>query len=753
MKRKRFWFGLLLFVVTGLLWLGSIRAVTHVRDRTMEIVDHETYVEEPEKSSSAPADPLISNGPIRIPSPNPDPGMPDLTDPNVVRLLQETDQEDLLEILARLRAGESPEDIRPASKKVPDGRARVVSMEQFTELARRDNVPGALGVREVKFLCVDVESNEPKVYLINTKRYPYHHCYVRDVLRHTSSLSKFKSLTYNRQHGRRYLAGSLIAHENFQREDGGRGIFTMEFWPTDNVPFHYISTAHKLVSTALEFASEHVYYHPNGETQEETFESEKQLYNESDIPVIFSNALFGKFRFSPLNRGVAFGLLKVAKPSATYSARDIVVFRTLPNDLSLTAGIITEVPQTPLSHVNLKAQQNGIPNAYIKDAISNPEISPLIGSYVRYEVTNDGYTLERADPLEVEAFLESIRPKKAPELDRDLTIAEIVPLSRIGFHDAPAFGVKAANVAELGRFLPSQSVPHGFAIPFYYYDVFMKYNGFYDEARAMYEKEDFKKDPEIRKERLKLFRKKIRAGLLPDTLMTEFQELFDSFPSGTTPRCRSSTNNEDLENFNGAGLYNSCTHREDEGHLSKSIKQVWASLWTYRAFEERDFYRVDHQQVAMGVLVHPNYEEEQANGVGITRNIFDPRWPGFYVNVQVGEDLVTNPEEESIPEEFLISYMLTDNNGPTQYKFEIQYARKSNRVQDGERVIPRDAAIDLARVMHRIQQHFQDLYNREGDDGFAMDIEFKITREGVLLIKQARPWVWPALPDAENTDC
>ena len=63
----------------------------------------------------------------------------------------------------------------------------------------------------------------------------------------------------------------------------------------------------------------------------------------------------------------------------------------------------------------------------------------------------------------------------------------------------------------------------------------------------------------------------------------EISGLQNSLPDGTPLRCRSSTNNEDLPGFSGAGLYDSSTHRPDEGHLSESIKQVYASLWNYRA--------------------------------------------------------------------------------------------------------------------------------------------------------------------------
>jgi hypothetical protein len=43
--------------------------------------------------------------------------------------------------------------------------------------------------------------------------------------------------------------------------------------------------------------------------------------------------------------------------------------------------------------------------------------------------------------------------------------------------------------------------------------------------------------------------------------------------------------------------------------------------------------------------------------------------------------------------------------------------------------------------MERIQDHFRVVYGAQADPSFAMDIEFKITKEGRLAIKQARPWV------------
>jgi Secretion system C-terminal sorting domain len=49
--------------------------------------------------------------------------------------------------------------------------------------------------------------------------------------------------------------------------------------------------------------------------------------------------------------------------------------------------------------------------------------------------------------------------------------------------------------------------------------------------------------------------------------------------------------------------------------------------------------------------------------------------------------------------------------------------------------------LDQLRVfLTVIHKNFERLYKAEGHDGFAMEIEFKISAEDQLVIKQARPW-------------
>ena len=133
----------------------------------------------------------------------------------------------------------------------------------------------------------------------------------------------------------------------------------------------------------------------------------------------------------------------------------------------------------------------------------------------------------------------------------------------------------------------------------------------------------------------------------------------------------------------------------------------------------------------MGILVHPSYQDELVNGVALS---FDPTtdWEGrYYVNSQVGEDLVTNPNELSYPEEILLNLV-----GPPRI------LGTSNQVPPG-RLLMTDAQLDqLRESLTTIHDYFERLYNPGPDEPFAMEIEFKITSDDVLAIKQARPWVF-----------
>ncbi|MFP6601049.1 MAG: PEP/pyruvate-binding domain-containing protein, partial [Pirellulaceae bacterium] len=372
----------------------------------------------------------------------------------------------------------------------------------------------------------------------------------------------------------------------------------------------------------------------------------------------------------------------------------------------------------------------------ISGASQKPEVKSLIGKLVQFQVTPQGYTIRSATILEVNRHLENLRPSNSQVPVRNLEVTEIKPLSEIAFAQSGSFGVKTANLATLRSINMPADVPSGYGVPFYFYDEFMKHNGFYAFVNQMLAMPEFGENPDrdLQIKRLKDFRNKIENGKMPDWMLDSLTNVRLGFPKEAFIRCRSSTNNEDLPGFSGAGLYDSYTHKPEEGHLAKSIKQVYACLWNFRAFEEREFYRIDHNTTAMGVLLHQNFKGEKANGVAVTTDVLYETSGNYYLNTQIGEDMVTNPNQTSSPEEILLGWWKEDGR---------EIVRRSSAVGNDELLLSESQLDDVRDSLARIHSSFAKLYNKSKDDElFAMEVEFKITKDGNFVIKQARPWVF-----------
>ena len=70
-----------------------------------------------------------------------------------------------------------------------DGAIAIPDRETFEYLARRDDVPGAQNIREVKFIMFGADTDSPTIHFFNTNRHLFHFFFSRDVLRYTAGLS------------------------------------------------------------------------------------------------------------------------------------------------------------------------------------------------------------------------------------------------------------------------------------------------------------------------------------------------------------------------------------------------------------------------------------------------------------------------------------------------------------------------------------------------------------------------------------
>ena len=269
----------------------------------------------------------------------------------------------------------------------------------------------------IRFVILDLAGAQTDMFFGNTNNYLWHFDLLEAVLGTREAADDARS-------SRQVLRGDIVYHPHIRGPNGDVGVFRFHFQPGDSYPFELVAQAHEALAVNMPFLRNNLLYHPMLAATAR-YQAEKAKYDASRVPVLLAEDLYTASVFHAVNPGVGFGLLRVLGPGERPSFRDIAILRTLPNDLPTFAGAISLVPQTPLSHVNLRAVQNDVPNAYIGTALEDPTISALVGKYVRFEVTASPgdrglratYTIREATAEEVEAHHADRRPSCAADPD------------------------------------------------------------------------------------------------------------------------------------------------------------------------------------------------------------------------------------------------------------------------------------------------------------------------------------------------
>ena len=601
------------------------------------------------------------------------------------------------------------------------------------------SIPGARSAKTV----ID-RSDGNNLYFQDSSQYPIHWDFTSanlsgDGLPLVPELSTFNQTEYTSP-DRRFLLGALTYYAE-------PNVWAYEIAPYDTASTEMIRDAFRQIRDNSWIGAE-LYFHPGSQAVEA-----QAADLPDDVPVISTDELFAGIDYQPLNLGETVAQLSFHKAAdvdgSFVNPRELVVLDAIPNDISVVAGIITAAFQTPLSHINVLSQNRGTPNMALRGAYDNEELRALEGKWVRLTVEANGWTVEEVTLEEADAWWEENRPEPLEIGPMDLSVTQvtdtqdILDLETYSLSEAlnlrvPAFGGKAAHYGGLSL-IPDFPAPPAFAIPVYFYNKHMEDNGLWEMVDEMLADEDFLSDPNVRATRLEELQDAIKAAPVDPELLAELTTKIETGPYGTTRmRFRSSTNAEDLGSFTGAGLYTSKTGdiNDPDKPIDEAITKVWASVWGQRAYEERAYWGIDHKKVGMALLCHRSFPDEEANGVAITNNLFDPSGlePAFYVNVQVGEESVVQPEAGVISDQFLYYFDLP--NQP------IVYLASSSLIPEGETVLTERQVYDLGVALKQVHTFFAPAY---GDSSFyAMDTEFKFDgvgdEEPVLYLKQARPY-------------
>jgi hypothetical protein len=668
--------------------------------------------------------------------------------PDGASLARVPDPEGAFRFCASPSRGTRNDDCRPLARRVIGDHLRDLSTpEDFAALASGRGEVGSAGIEFV----IDLGSGDV-VALLNSASWDIHYCFIRELIEGQSHLDRcdpeqralfnrgwydFSVTEYFQVEGRRYLLGTLVTY-------AGSNLHTVEFTPGDAISPEQMLHAFNTVLRHVDNPTEWV-LRPQDSSQ---IDRMRQI--EGQAPIVDMNAPFRGMTFQPLVPTVGYGTLRYVEAdeidAANLGPRDILITNQVPYAIPLIAGLITEAFQTPLSHVNVLSRGRGTPNMALQHAREDARLQPLLGKLVRLEVRGSDFLVEEADAAEAVAFWNSRKPQGPASVPRlDTSLHGLVGLEDRTIDDIPSIGSKAAQLAELGHTplcaptvsgVPGTRIPTGaFAIPVAYsLEHFLK-SGASDRLAQLRQDPTFQADPTVRESGLALVQSDILAAPVDSELLTAVREKIVAVWPNQRVRFRSSSNTEDLPQFNGAGLYTSdgIDATASDKDLATAIRTVWASLWKLRAYDEREYYNIDQGTVAMAVLVHEAFTSEKANGVAISRDILEPsRGDKFYINAQVGEALVTNPAPGVASDEFTYAPTRTPH---------IERVSMSS-LNRGSPVLTDEESYRVACTLAQIHSHFRALIDPDlKNSWFAIDIEFKlIGPERQLVVKQARPY-------------
>ena len=594
---------------------------------------------------------------------------------------------------------------------------------------------------EVDAIKVLYDLNTDSMYFINSNLYDYHVSFCMDYLSYPHNSWKFNYDNYTTTDHRDYLMGTINRFYN-------KNLYTLEFSVADNIKSDQIKKFHKRIINHFRIASEIKLFINTNRMQSISNSlhgiktiSADDIYKGQTIQILNQKESYGKLLFIDANEIEA----------TSVKAQDIVVIKGTPKELPPIAGLITTDFQTPLSHITILCQNRGTPIIALKKAWSDSLLRSFEGQPVYFNVKQDSFELKKSDLKQIEAFWNKKRNEiQMLSLYRDASIKEILPIELVNKNSINIVGGKAANFGELEKIIGqldlNSKIPEGaFAIPFYFYLEHLKVNKIDSVINQFIASNMQGTDDKELREFLSTVRHQIIAAQINPDLIKNIEKIV-SKGEFKRIRFRSSTNAEDIEGFNGAGLYDSKTGilDNDDKSFALAIKKVWASAWNYKAFMERQYFGIDQKTIAMGVLCHRSFPNEKANGVVITKNLYRNNYRGFVINAQFGETSVVNPPDGTTCEQ-MICY--SDKNDSFYGKKNIvEYLSYSNILPDTiDQVLSTNEVTLLTREISQIKKAYYDKFHKKSNNdtyyNYGLDLEFKIVGlNRQLYIKQIRPF-------------
>ena len=625
------------------------------------------------------------------------------------------------------------------------------------------------GIRWVKFAVL--LSDPTKVYFQNSQQFPFHYDFASQHLDPFKGMSRqdFEQVSLHATN-QEVILGAVLSPTLF---DGDYGVQLVGLDP------YHPEMAKRILNVVSESVvadgAKTMVYMPTTE-QQEVVSRCSAWFAEHNITVdALTRWLEGNQCYA---QGWALGRvvsvpgdeIEAAYLSGALTPSDILLTDRLPAEIPLVAGILTEHPVTPNSHVVILAQSFGVPLAYLSDLEERQRARDLIGREI----------VLRADP----AFsgdscwvrLIDLEGQLTDQQRSDLrTLAAPKPLSlqaKASFGNISAevatlsethiryFGGKASHF-ELLTSAIADNAPHAIALSFDLWDQFMSQqmatgNTLARDIAAMLAGFSFPPDFAALDAALADVRALIKTeARFSESQRNAIQSALSGFDASRRLRFRSSTNVEDTDQFVGAGLYDSFSgcladdlddddsgpsacdsSRAKERGVFRAIRKVYASFYKRNAFVERLRHGVDESDVAMALLVHHSFPDETELANGVATAHIRPSSAYMQLVTQAGALSVANPINGATPERVDVD-VFSFGAYPT-------LRQGSSEVPLGQTVLAMpDEYVALSGLMSDVASLYRSRHS--GLNNYTLDFEYKKITDQGLVIKQVRRLPQPSL--------
>ncbi|WP_236517399.1 PEP/pyruvate-binding domain-containing protein [Sandaracinus amylolyticus] len=605
---------------------------------------------------------------------------------------------------------------------------RIDDAATWARLAARPASSAVARTEVVKFL-VDVAEGRT-IWFIDTQRWDIHYEFARDHLstdRHPVGATHADHRTFNvreyRRPERRFELGTIVHYLDSD-------LWTLELIGGDTLPGDRIVTLFQQLRGAL-WIGDRLRFRPMSPLHDRSIASVR-----AQLPIATADEVFAGVRYQPLTEGPAFGTLRVVRGAldpSTVRPDQILVLEQLPDEIPVVSGVISAQLQAPLGHVAILCANRGTPNMGLRAALDHPDVQRLDGRLVQLVIGPQEFAIREATLAQAEAAWAARRPAQ-PQVPRlDPRERRLVAVCDLRLPDAAFAGAKASQLGEVCS-LGNIDTPGGFVVPVAHYLEHLGDSGIVHGLPQMLADPTFRSDATVRARQLAQVRTMIQSAGVEPRLVHEVRRRIAHVAPHARWILRSSTNAEDLAGFTGAGLYRSIvvSAGASDQEIANALREVWASVWLLGAYEEREWYRVDHRSVGMAILAQPFVDGASANGVAITANPYYEARPAYFVNAQVLGGSVTGAAGEEIPEQHLIYHYMQP--------FETELLARSSR-SPGALLLDDAAITALHERLARIHAHFVGGERpRWPQPVNAVDVEFLLAG-GRIVIVQARPYV------------